>query len=138
MEFFENLQKIYMNKYFADLLLNCAKLLIMRIARYEKEVLALLDKKVFVTVEEISATCPGMPMPSVYSRVNKLLNPSTIFHASCLYDLGCITVQSLKNKCKSAHVPTTTLIFFNKSRLLLSFTLWIMPPLFLLMISDSL
>lgn len=59
--------------YFADLLLYCAKLLIMRIARYEKEVLALLDKKVFVTVEEISATCPGMPMPSVYSRVNKLL-----------------------------------------------------------------
>ena len=58
---------------FADLLLSWAKLGMMRVAKYEKEVLEVLDNKVFVTVEDISAACHDMPMPSVYSRVNKLL-----------------------------------------------------------------
>ena len=45
----------------------------MRIAKYEKEVQTVLDEKVFVTVGDIAEVCPGMPMPSVYSRVNKLI-----------------------------------------------------------------
>lgn len=45
----------------------------MRVAKYEKEVHAVLSEKLFVTVDDIAAVCPGMPMPSVYSRVNKLI-----------------------------------------------------------------
>lgn len=45
----------------------------MRVAKYEKEVQAVLNEKVFVTVDDIAAVCPGMPMPSVYSKVNKLI-----------------------------------------------------------------
>ena len=45
----------------------------MRVAKYEKEVERLLRENTFVSVEDIAAACPGMPMPTVYSRVNKLL-----------------------------------------------------------------
>lgn len=45
----------------------------MRVAKYEKEVQTVLNEKVFVTVNDIAAVCPGMPMPSVYSKVNKLI-----------------------------------------------------------------
>jgi len=45
----------------------------MRVARYEKEVQAVLDDNVFINVSDIAAACPGMSMPSVYSRVNKLI-----------------------------------------------------------------
>lgn len=58
---------------FASLLLSCAKLSIMRIARFEKEVQEVLDNKIFVTVNDISSACHGMPMPSVYSKIYKLL-----------------------------------------------------------------
>lgn len=45
----------------------------MRTAQFEKEVETLLREKTFLSVGDIAAVCPGMPMPSVYSRVKKLL-----------------------------------------------------------------
>ena len=45
----------------------------MRVARFENELEAVLNNKVFVTVDDIAAACPGAPMPTVYSRINKYL-----------------------------------------------------------------
>ena len=50
----------------------------MRTAQYEKEVESLLREKVFIKVEDIAGACPGMPLPTVYSRINKLLKESKI------------------------------------------------------------
>ena len=54
------------------------KLKVMRVAQYETEVDALLKERVFIQVEDIVRVCPGMPMPTVYSRINKLLREGKI------------------------------------------------------------
>lgn len=45
----------------------------MRVAKYEKEVETVLNRQLYVSVKDISEACGEMPMPSVYSRINKLL-----------------------------------------------------------------
>ena len=45
----------------------------MRVAKYEKEVEAVLNRQLYVSVKDISEACGEMPMASVYSRINKLL-----------------------------------------------------------------
>ena len=45
----------------------------MRAARYKKEIEDVLKEKVFLNVKDISGACPGMPMPTVYSKINKLI-----------------------------------------------------------------
>lgn len=45
----------------------------MRVSRYGKEIEKLLGERVFVKVEDFVSVCPGMGMPAIYSKVNKLL-----------------------------------------------------------------
>ena len=44
----------------------------MRPARYEKEIENLLAEKEFLGIEDFVSVCPGMPMPTIYSKVRKL------------------------------------------------------------------
>jgi len=50
----------------------------MRAAKYEIEVDSILRDNVFVGVEDITKACPGMSMPGVYSRINKLLRENKL------------------------------------------------------------
>jgi len=45
----------------------------MRAARFNKEVEDVLRDNVFINVKDISGVCQGMPMPTVYSKINKLI-----------------------------------------------------------------
>lgn len=57
----------------AELFLSCAKDWTMRHARFEKEIEALLSRPEDLTVEDFIAACPGMPLPSVYSTIHRLV-----------------------------------------------------------------
>ena len=50
----------------------------MRAPKYAAEVDSILRDNVFVRVEDISRACPGMSMPGVYSRINKLLQENRL------------------------------------------------------------
>ena len=45
----------------------------MRRARFEKEIQDLLLRPEDLTVEDFTAVCPGMPLPSVYSTIRRLI-----------------------------------------------------------------
>ena len=45
----------------------------MRQSQYEIEIEALLAEKVFIGIEDIISVCPGIPMPTIYSKVRKLV-----------------------------------------------------------------
>lgn len=50
----------------------------MRKAEFEKEIVALLEKKETISVADFMEACPGAPAPTVYSRIRALLLAGTL------------------------------------------------------------